>query len=684
MDYSAGFLLASIWAACFSMLFFGLPGVLSIALLGITKRNSSVLLLAPALGLCTFGPFALFFTWSLGYSLLSVLSAWLIFQFGALLILFRQQQQWYKQFVSVNSAWLIAAIMLWATIPTVNIFPFLYESGLFVNIQIFDHMKISIIDSIVREGLPPLNPYYAPEGERIPLVYYYAWHFDVSMIKLVTGVSSWQAEVAFTWFTSFTTLGFLAAIAIRITGKQLAGFFVLLLAFTGPPAEILPKIIAHDWVQWFGLPDIHPLEVLWVQLSWAPQHVFSALSTIVLLFLLSHALVNKHLRWQHAVLTGLTAAAGFGASAWVGGIALACSAPLILLALRLFAVDYSKMVWPLLLAVLVCICFAIPVLTSITSGPSGAGEIPLTIKPYLSTRLIDADSVLEKIVHIILYWIQFLPLSLGILYILGVLAIITYWPKQAENRIFYYLSYVTIFAYLLLVQFVQSDIVNNDFGWRSVMIPIMLLSIWAAVLLTELPLNVANWTPFAARFSQKYYFIPLIVTGVCLGLVVTFSALYWVSKPYPLGNAPSAEALAAHQDFYRLDKAWQAVQQYTADDDVVQSNPDSYTKVVTLWSAPAPWVLFSNRASAFAEPESVNVFAHSYDKQQKHRQYQATQAIFLANPTAETLRYARDKLKIKALLVDPQDPVWATQALETSGVYHLVEQQPNYKIYLAN
>ena len=201
MDYSAGFLLASIWAACFSMLFFGLPGVLSIALLGITKRNSSVLLLAPALGLCTFGPFALFFTWSLGYSLLSVLSAWLIFQFGALLILFRQQQQWYKQFVSVNSAWLIAAIMLWATIPTVNIFPFLYESGLFVNIQIFDHMKISIIDSIVREGLPPLNPYYAPEGERIPLVYYYAWHFDVSMIKLVTGVSSWQAEVAFTWFT---------------------------------------------------------------------------------------------------------------------------------------------------------------------------------------------------------------------------------------------------------------------------------------------------------------------------------------------------------------------------------------------------------------------------------------------------------------------------------------------------
>jgi len=93
--------------------------------------------------------------------------------------------------------------------------------------------------------------------------------------------------------------------------------------------------------------------------------------------------------------------------------------------------------------------------------------------------------------------------------------------------------------------------------------------------------------------------------------------------------------------------------------------------------------LFSNRATAYTEPESVNVFAHSYDIQQKNKQYQAVQAIFSANPSLETLRYARDTLKIKALLVDHRDPVWATDILDASGVFYLVEQQPDYKIYLA-
>lgn len=682
MGFSTGFLLASVFAACFSLLFFGLPGLLSAAMLGIKNRNFSTLLLAPALGLCFFGPFALLFCWLLGFSLVNILTAWLIFLLSIYLSVAEQQQQWYKRLVSVKSLYLVAAIMLWAIIPPLNIYPFIYENGLFVNAQIFDHMKISIVDSIVREGLPPLNPYYAPEGERISLVYYYAWHFDAAMIRLITGVSSWQAEVAFSWFSSFSAMGFLAAMAIRITGKQLAGFFVVLLALTGSPADVLPEIAGHRWEQWLGYPG-HLLEVIWIQLSWAPQHVFSALSSVVLLFLISHALINKHLRWQHAMLIGLTAAAGFGASVWVGGIALACSAPFLLIALRLFAVDCSKMTGPLLLALLVCVIFAIPVLTSITSGPpSGTTGIPLKIKLYLSTGLFDAGSVQEKAGHFILYWIKFLPLTFGIVYILGILSIATYKPGQTENRIFYYLSFTAIFTHLILVQFVQSDIVNNDFGWRTACVPVMLLLIWGATLLTELPLTTSSWSPFAIKLSRHPGFMPLTWAGITLGLIAAFFYWQW-PKPYLGDNEPSRENLALRQDFYRQDVAWQAIRRHTAYNDIVQSNPDSYARVVTPWPAPAPLALFANRATAFAEPESVNVFAHSYDKLQKNKQYKAVQAIFSAHPQTEVLLYARDKLKIKALLIDHRDPVWATDALEASGVFSLVEQHPDYKIYLA-
>ncbi len=145
-------------------------------------------------------------------------------------------------------------------------------------------------------------------------------------------------------------------------------------------------------------------------------------------------------------------------------------------------------------------------------------------------------------------------------------------------RVFFYLNYLAIFVYLILVQFVQSDIVNNDFGWRTVMVPIMLLLIWAAVLLTELPLSASNWRPVALKLSRQYFFIPLVWAGITIGVMASFFSWHW-PKPYP---APSLESLALHQDLYKLDTAWQAVRQYTQYNDLVQSNPDGYTKVLTL------------------------------------------------------------------------------------------------------
>ncbi len=572
--------------------------------------------MSPALGLCTFGPFALLFCWLIGYSVTNVLVAWLIFLLGSFIIFSKQQNYPEKQLFLSNCNWLIIAAMFWALIPTINIFPFIYENGLFVNCHIFDHMKIAIIDSIVREGLPPLNPYYAPAGERIPLLYYYAWHFFASLLKLLTGVSGWQAEVAFTWFTSFATIAFLAALVIRLTGKLFSGFLVLLLALAGPPADILPKVIGYRWVEWIGYPKTHPLELLWIQLSWAPQHVFAALNSIVLFFLISHVLQNKHLRWQHAIVIGLTVAAGFSASVWVGGIALLFASPFLIFALWLSSADFSKMATPLLLALTICFIFSIPALTCYTSGPSGSGKVPLAIQYYTSTGLLERETVLEQIGHIIFYWLQFLPLSLGIVYILGVLAILTYRPMKQENRIFVYLSYVGIFTYLIIIQFIKSDIVNNDFAWRSALVPVMLLLIWATTALSEIPNNAINWHKFAIQLNKKQLFVPFAWTGITLGLLSSFFYWHW-PKPHPKYNAPNSTKLALHQDLFRLVPAWQALRKYTAPDDLVQSNPDTYSRVLTNSFAPTPLALFGDRPTSFAEQISVNVFAHAYNKQQK-------------------------------------------------------------------
>jgi hypothetical protein len=179
MNFSIEFFWHSLRAAVFSVFFFGLPGVWTALLLGL-RVNLSVLFIAPALGLCVYGPFSLLFTWLLGYSGFTVSVVWLLFQGGAALAYFKYVcrvrpylscELSSQALLSVSGAvWLLPAAALWALLPTINIYPAVYQEGLFVNWHVFDHMKIAIIDGITREGLPPMNPFYAPGGERIPLI----------------------------------------------------------------------------------------------------------------------------------------------------------------------------------------------------------------------------------------------------------------------------------------------------------------------------------------------------------------------------------------------------------------------------------------------------------------------------------------------------------------------------------
>ncbi|MDW7773265.1 MAG: hypothetical protein SCH71_10285 [Desulfobulbaceae bacterium] len=683
MDFETNFLIHSLWGAFFALFFFSLPGLWMTALLGFEARlykNISGLFIAPALGLCTYGPFSLLITWLFGYSVFTVLSAWIIFLGLTAVIAVKFPRHCDGLFVLPGGAWLLAAAALWAVVPVVNIFPAVFQDGLFVNGHIFDHMKIALVDTIAREGMPPLNPFYAPAGERIPLIYYYTWHFLGSQIKLLAGVSGWQAEVALNWFTGFALMGFLAALAVRLSGRLWAGFALLLLALAGPPARLLPHIMGQRWKNFVGPPPTHPVEVLWTQLAWAPQHVFGGLCVLLLIFLTVSALRRQDLRWSHSPAVGLTAAAGFGTSVFVGGVALVLALPALLFALWRLRLGYARMWVPLLLSVGICVLFALPVLSSLTSGPSVASHFPLALKPYIATGLFNQGSTIKLFGHIVLYWVQFLPLCLGIVYVLGVLALAAYSPRQTETRIFKALSIAAILSYLLAVQFVQSVVMNNDFGWRSVLVPYMLLLIWAAVALAEVPRTLVNWRPTAVLVRWQHVLMPLVWMGITVGLLASFFAWHW-PKPY---SSPRPEKLALHQDFFRQSQAWKAVRRHTAPGDLVQGNPATYAKVVTPWPAPMPLALFGDRPTAYTDPSSVNGFAHPYDKGQKAAQNKAVQALFVANPGAEALAHARDTLRIKALLIDRRDPVWPGKAIEDTGIYRLAEAGEHFKIYLAN
>ena len=80
MYFGEEFLFASLSGVISGFVFFGLPGIAVIRLLGIPIHHPSLfILLAPAIGLTTYGPFSLFTAWVFGYSSFTLLSSWFLF-----------------------------------------------------------------------------------------------------------------------------------------------------------------------------------------------------------------------------------------------------------------------------------------------------------------------------------------------------------------------------------------------------------------------------------------------------------------------------------------------------------------------------------------------------------------------------------------------------------------------------
>ena len=73
-----------------------------------------------------------------------------------------------------------------------------------------------------------------------------------------------------------------------------------------------------------------------------------------------------------------------------------------------------------------------------------------------------------------------------------------------------------------------------------------------------------------------------------------------------------------------------------------------------------------------------------YEQEKNKQPYQLVQTIFSAHLTVEALRKIRDTLKFNILLIDKFDAVWQTDSIEHSGIYNLVHQEADFKIYVAD
>jgi hypothetical protein len=698
------FLHQSLLAAAVAAIWLTIPGWLVLRALGWQRyyRGALALLVSPALGICSFAPFSLLIA-SWHYRRHELIGSWVVFNLLALLAATWRRDLSTSIAGSASSSepvhlkafaslLLPIACGLFALMVAQNIFPAVRNNGLYVNEMLFDHTKVAISDAMVRQGFPVANPFYAPGGKRIPLTYYYLWNFLASQPKVLVGVDGWPADVAMTAYTSFAAAGLVVALAVQLSRRAAAGFLALLMASVTQIADPLLPMIFPSYPHWGTTRAL--FLPLWLQCTWVPQHVTSACAIVLGMILLSDIAQRPDPPNRVGIATriaalGLFCAAAAGSSFWVGGIALVCAQPAILLALRSAQLDRARwmailktVVWSLPVA----LCVFAPILYPQIVSPKPLRQPivlaiwPATVWPSIAAASGWFTRLAAGAGQIVLFWLIYLPLTLGVCVVIGLPAVLARRGDPTIGaRTLRALAVFCGFAFLIIAQFVKSRVVYDDLGWRAPIVSMMLLAPWASAALLELTMR----GPVGPDWNARAIFVRWRRVTISLGWAVLILGLISTGLFYhtPLWAGVKPRQLAARRDLLLQQRAWRDVRRFARPADLVQANPDGFI-VIGVQPGQLTQALFSNRATAYGGLNGVRTFAYAYDPGQRKEDYLRLHRIFAGQPRATDIAYLHDVLGVKVILVNRIDGVWNSTALQKSRLYRLALQRPYYRVYI--
>lgn len=556
-------------------------------------------------------------------------------------------------------AYLVAALL--AVAPPMALLPKETLDGVLLAAPIFDHSKIAIVDEIVRSGVPAPNPFYGEAGAPSGLAYYYLWHFAAAMLSLVPGVSGWEADVGLTWFTAFATLSLVMGLAVAVSGRKSAAFWALALSGTASARPLVSAVFGQDV---FGtwLSDYPDLGSGLAQATWAPQHVAAAGCVLVALMLIAR--LSEKTDWLTPVALGLTAAAGFGSSVWVGGAVFALAA----LAVGLLAFLDSKgrrgrLVVRALLAGAAAIVAAAPILLEQARAAILRSDgLPITLHPYevLGPSVVDA---VRRPLDLVAFWVVQLPVDLPAIVPAGALALAAALRSSnasLNRRRLARTAAITTLASFGVAWLFVSTILNNDLGWRAILPGVLALMAFAAA-------GLSRWTSRPVKPAAALAAVALLVVGAYGGAVFL--------KEDATGR-PSASAGA----FARSPELWRAVRRLAGPTDRVASNPDLFGDV-TRWPINISWALFADRRSCYAGWEFARPFAAA-TRAEVDRVDQEFRAAFDGAASVETVRRIFVRHQCRFAVVTASDGAWADGPFSRNPDFELLdEKMDSWRIY---
>ena len=472
-------------------------------------------------------------------------------------------------------AWIGAALL--ALGPAAAILPKYSDGAVLLASPIYDHVKVAMIDEMVRLGLPPGNPYFGEEGQPSRLIYYYLLHYSAAELALLTGISGWEADAALTWFAGFASLMLMIGLASWLSRQRGAALIVLLVCATGSLRLLLAFIPGIDSI-------ILPATGLggWLfQAAWAPQHMASA-CCVVLAVLLMSELARRESGTLLATFV-LVVVAGFESSTWVGGVTFAIAAGWIGAVLLAHAKPGERL--PFLgRCALTAICaaaLAAPILydQAAATAARGAGS-PVALQNYdVLGELFPA--VLRRLLDLPAFWLVLLPIELPAIYLSGVLAIsrLTQSPDAdpARQRVVTVLIHLAGMSLTVTWLAVSTLLDTNDLGWRALLPAVLVLTMLAAG-------ELVRWIYVNRRRAVAGF------VGIALGVP---AGIHMLGHNISGAQGPAGKAFAATPGM------WAAVRRHAGPADRVANNP-LFLQEMTPWPGNISWALLSNRRSCYA------------------------------------------------------------------------------------
>ena len=611
----------------------------------IAPRAMPPLAMAPALGWAVFATLALPCLEIMGFSRAHILLLASLACGLAVLC-------WRPRAGAATPRWGLALAAAIAVMPALAILPKHVPGGILLAPPMFDHVKIALVDAILRDGLPVPNPFIGPASPG-HLAYYYLWHAGTAMLAAALHVNGWTAEAAMTWFTAFASLTLMMGVAVALGGRAVAMTATALLALPGSVRPVLDALAGQDAVSRM-VPRSADFGGWLNQSAWVPQHLASA-CCVVLAALLMVRLAEAGTAVVAAAL-GVVVAAGFESSVWVGGIAFALaggSLGLILL-WRLQRGGALAFLARGACAALLAAILMTPFIRAELNAASLRGGGGIAVLPYPVTGAL-FSAVWRPFGDVIGFW-PLVAFELPAVLPLG-LALLLLSRASARTGLTRPLGLVAA-ACLCTAWLLRSTIDNNDLGWRAVLPAVLLLGAFAGCALENC---VA-----AGRWSLLTVAAFIAALGVPDAMRMMFD--------YAGGQRPGdALALAAAAP------VWQAVRRHAGPDDRIANNPDDAAAALP-WPVNIAWATQSDRPSCYAGWETVLAYG-TLPKPALIETALRFKRVFDGDAQPGDVDHMARIENCAVAVVVPADGAWAHDPFAESGSYGLAEAREGWRVY---